>query len=263
MQYLNLEQYPLHLPGTPAYAALVHQCQDDLANQGMFNLNGFVPPAVVDQILSEVQPLVDEVSFVHKRQHNVFFLPTLEDIGPDHPAAQEFETSNRPVCGDQLSHCPLTDIYSWPPLANFIAAVMGKPALYIMDDEIARLNVMDYGPGQALNWHFDRSEFTTTLLLQAPTEGGEFEYQAGLRTDESTDYEALGKFLNDPQGATRLQLSAGTLNVFRGRNTLHRVAPVLGNQHRIIAILSYFERPGVRFSTAENQGFYGRSESLT
>jgi hypothetical protein len=34
---------------------------------------------------------------------------------------------------------------------------------------------MDYRPGEALNWHFDRSQFTTTLLIQAPEQGGEFE----------------------------------------------------------------------------------------
>ena len=28
------------------------------------------------------------------------------------------------------------------------------------------MNVMAYREGEALNWHFDRSEFTTTLLLQ-------------------------------------------------------------------------------------------------
>ena len=62
-------------------------------------------------------------------------------------------------------------IYEWPPLAAFLAAVMGKPALHVMADPLARLNVMAYRAGEALNWHFDRSEFTTTLLLQAPEAG--------------------------------------------------------------------------------------------
>ena len=38
-----------------------------------------------------------------------------------------------------------------------------------MDDRIAGANVMTYYDGEARNWHFDRSEFTTTLLLQAPS----------------------------------------------------------------------------------------------
>jgi hypothetical protein len=43
-----------------------------------------------------------------------------------------------------------------------------------MADPLARLNAMAYGEGQGLNWHFDRAEFTTTLLLQAPA--GEYPY---------------------------------------------------------------------------------------
>ena len=57
----------------------------------------------------------------------------------------------------------------------------------------------------------------------------------------------------------RLELGAGTLNVFRGKNTLHRVSPVRGERERIIAVFSYYERPNVQFSDAENLGFYGRS----
>lgn len=49
---------------------------------------------------------------------------------------------------------------------------MCKPRLYLMDDPLARANVMSYHHGEALDWHFGRSEFTTTLLLQAPDAGG-------------------------------------------------------------------------------------------
>jgi hypothetical protein len=54
-------------------------------------------------------------------------------------------------------------------------------------------------------------------------------------------------------------LAAGTLNVFAGRNTAHRVTPVLGNRSRIIAVFSYYDKPGVAFSSAERIGFYGRA----
>ena len=60
-------------------------------------------------------------------------------------------------------------LYEWKPFAAFLAAVMDKPKLFTMDDPLARVNAMGYSIGQALNWHFDRSEFTTTLLLQAPS----------------------------------------------------------------------------------------------
>jgi hypothetical protein len=55
-----------------------------------------------------------------------------------------------------------------------------------------------------------------------------------------------------------LRLNAGTLNVFRGKNTAHRVTPVEGEHKRIIAVFSYYEKAGVQFSEEEQIGFYGR-----
>ena len=63
---------------------------------------------------------------------------------------------------------------------------------------------------------------------------------------------------HDNPDRQQLVVSPGTLNVFRGKNTLHRVTPVKGSRDRIIAVFSYYENKGVRFSDEENLGFYGR-----
>ncbi len=119
---------------------------------------------------------------------------------------------------------------------------------------------MSYQAGQALNWHFDRSEFTTTLLLQAPERGGEFEYRTDLRSDDDPNYDGVAKLLNGQDDRIKkIALTPGTLNVFRGKNTAHRVTPVEGENARIIAVFSYYDRPGVTFSQEERVGFYGRA----
>ena len=41
-----------------------------------------------------------------------------------------------------------------------------------MADPLACLNVMSYSPADGLGWHFDRAEFTVTLLLRAAGAGG-------------------------------------------------------------------------------------------
>jgi hypothetical protein len=51
---------------------------------------------------------------------------------------------------------------------------------------LARVNAMQYGAGEGLNWHFDRSEFTTTLLLQAPKAGGAFVLSACRSSNSKT-----------------------------------------------------------------------------
>jgi hypothetical protein len=137
---------------------------------------------------------------------------------------------------------------------------MQKDALDPARDDLARLNVMAYRDGEALNWHFDRSEFTTTLLLQTPEQGGEFIYRTDLRSEADPNYDGVARLLRgqDPE-VKMLKLSAGTLNIFRGKNTAHKVGTVKGNTERIIAVFSYFDRPGVVFSREDQTGFYGRA----
>ena len=167
---------------------------------------------------------------------------------------------NHTVCADQISESLICRVYCWPPLARFLALVMGKPRLYEMADPLARVNVMAYRAGEALNWHFDRAEFTTTLLLQEPESGGAFQYRSNLRSDSDPNYEGVARLLDgkDPDVKT-LPLLPGTLNVFKGKNTAHRVTPIRGERARIITVFSYFERPGVLFSDEERIGFYGRA----
>jgi hypothetical protein len=129
-----------------------------------------------------------------------------------------------------------------------------------MRDALARVNVMEYRDGEGLNWHFDRSVFTTTLLLQAPAVGGEFIYRTGLRTADDPNYDGVARLLRGQEPDVQsLTLAPGTLNVFFGRDTPHRVAPVEGDRSRVIAVFSYFPRPGVEFSREEQIGFYGRT----
>jgi hypothetical protein len=257
---LDLDHHPLHEIGSVRWQALVDRCKADLSADGMFNLEGFVRPIALTRAVSEIRPVMDTRSFVHRREHNVYFSNSVAGLAPDHPALARMETINRTVCADQIAESTVVRIYEWAPLIVFLAAAMGKEALYPMRDALARVNVMAYRHGEALNWHFDRSEFTTTLLLQSPSEGGEFLYRSDLRTEGDPNYDGVARLLSgeDPQVKT-LRLSAGTLNVFRGRNTAHRVSIVRGSGQRMVAVFSYYDRPGVTFTREEQIGFYGRT----
>jgi len=257
---LDLDRYPLDQPGTAGWTALVERCRAELDRDGMFNLAGLLRPEAVQQSIRDVTPVLDQSAFTHKRAHNIYFMKQIPGLSPDHPALRLFETSNQTICADQIPDSLLVRLYEWPHLAAFLSATMGKPALYPMDDPIACANVMRYTDGEALNWHFDRSEFTTTLLLQAPREGSAFEYRIGLRSDDDPNYDGVARMLSGEDGNVQsIVAEAGTLNVFRGKNTAHRVTPVVGPVDRIIAVFSYYETPGVQFSDEERIGFYGRA----
>ena len=256
---LDLDRYPLHQPGSAAWVALVAQAKAELAAQGMFNLPGFLKPAAQQASVAELSPRFAADAFTHARKHNIYFRKEVPGLAPDHPALKEVETINKTLCADQIGGA-IKAVYEWQPFAAFLAATMDKAALYTMQDPLARVNAMNYGQGEGLNWHFDRSEFTTTLLLQAPDGGGVFEYRTDLRSDADPNFDGVARLLTgqDPD-LQSITLEPGTLNVFRGKNTAHRVTPVEGEKARIIAVFSFFEKPGVRFSEEEQRGFYGRA----
>jgi hypothetical protein len=256
---LDLERYPLHKVGSPEWQVLLDRCKADLATHGMFNLEGLVRPEALTKSIAEVKPVMDTLSFTHTRDHNIYFLKTIPGLPEDHPALTRTKTINHTVCADQVPQSVVMYIYEWAPLIMFLSATMEKDALYPMRDALARVNVMGYRDGEQLNWHFDRSEFTTTLLLQAPDEGGDFVYRSDLRTADDPNYDGVAKLLRGQDGAVKtLKLSAGTLNVFKGKNTAHKVSTIKGNRERIIAVFSYYEKPGVMFTREEQLGFYGR-----
>jgi hypothetical protein len=257
---LDLETFPLDQPDSPAYTHLVDSCVADLEKDGMFNLVGFLKLPAAQKAVSEISPIMQSRSFNHQRKHNIYFQDSVPGLAADHPALALQETKNHTVCADQITTGVVVQVYEFAPLRRFLADTMGKASLYLMDDPLARANVMAYRDGEALNWHFDRAEFTTTLLLQASDKGGDFEYAVDLRTDDDPNYDGVARLLEgDNDRVSFLELSAGTLNVFKGKNTLHRVTPVQGDRERMISVFSYYENPGVMFSDEERLGFYGRT----
>ena len=257
---LDLERWPLDELGGAKGRELVTHCREELRDAGLFSLDALIRPDALETSVVEVAPVLDAAAFTHSREHNIYFVDEIEGVDPDHPALRRFTTVNHTICGDQIPESVVTRIYEWPPLIDFLSLAMGKPRLYPMADPLARINVMAYHEGEQLNWHFDRAEFTTTVLLQAPCSGGEFQYRSALRSESDPNYDGVARLLGGADEHVRkLPLAPGTLNVFRGRNTAHRVTPVEGDRPRIVAVFSYYETPGFAFSDAERFGFYGRT----
>ena len=257
---IDLNKFPLDQPGSIEYQSLVDRCRGDLDRLGNYSLDGFLQPVACEAAVNEIAPLMARDSFTHKRSHNIYFLDDVPGLDPGHPALKKVETINHTLCADQIDGQIVIQVYEYGPLVSFIAETMDKEELFLMADPLARANVLSYRPGEALNWHFDRSEFTVTLLLQSAEAGGEFEYRPGLRTDDDPNYDGVARLLEggDPEKRV-LGLKTGTLNVFRGKNTAHRLTSVEGSRDRIIAVLSYYEYAGKRFSEEELIGFYGRA----
>ena len=61
---------------------------------------------------------------------------------------------------------------------------------------------------------------------------------------------------------TKLSFEPGQLNLFQGRQCLHRVTPCLGTKDRMVAVLNYSPFPGMRKSKEVQEMFWGRSSDL-
>ena len=188
------------------------------------------------------------------------------------PASRATTPPHRPATwpggrsGPSWARCPTTGSGKTPrsgvctdPLKDFVGAVLGKERLHRFADPLGACSVNVFVDGGEHGWHFDESEFTVTLMLQPPESGGAFEYVPRIRGRED-EQAIVGAVLNGGRaGVVELPFTAGALLVFGGRQTLHRVTRVHGARPRLVPVLCYAERPGLRNSEAVRKLFWGRT----
>ncbi len=80
-----------------------------------------------------------------------------------------------------------------------------------------------------------------TLAIQNATEGSEFEYAPMIRQKDENFTEVSKVLEGKSQMVKIIVLQPGDLQLFKGRYSLHRVAPLKGILPRNVAILSYVE----------------------
>jgi predicted 2-oxoglutarate/Fe(II)-dependent dioxygenase YbiX len=72
------------------------------------------------------------------------------------------------------------------------------------------------------------------------------------------NFDGVGRVLNGEVRPERLTMDAGALVLFRGRNAIHRVAPVEGSRTRVLVVLAYNSEPGTSLSESARMTFFGR-----
>ena len=155
---------------------------------------------------------------------------------------------------------PLRTLYDSESFRGFLCSVMDERSLYEYADPLSSINLHYAGPGQELGWHFDNSSFAVTLMIQAPEKGGAFEYVGGMRDADKGEmnFDGVEKVLNGDIPPERLTMDDGALVLFRGRNSIHRVAPVEGSRTRMLVVLAYNSEPGISLSESARMTFFGR-----
>ena len=260
-EVVNLAGYPIADGANPARAALIDRCRADLAANQFCALPGFVTPTALSAMAAEAGELLPNA--YHNNATRNCYLHRQGDptFPPDHARNLMDRSSVRMIAYDQVAtESPLKTFYHSPIVRDLVADIIGEGELYDNEDPHQPANYVCYRHGDESSWHFDSgNSFTMTLMIQAADAGGEFQMSPNTRTDSHENYDHVATVLRggEDDQVVSIARDVGELCLFRGCNSLHRVAPVAGATVRIMGVFVYEFTPGVIGDPEVNATIYG------
>jgi hypothetical protein len=258
---VDLDRYPV-LTGR-GRGELVSRCRTMIAEEGIVVLPGFVTPDALAAMVAECAAL--EPAGHHSRVQNTPYLALPDESFPaDHPRRRLVDSSLTAVAYDLFpDDSVLRSLYEWEPLARFVGDVLGLDEVHRYADPLGALNVAVMNDGDELGWHFDQTDFVTSIAVRSSEDGGDFEVAGHLRSPQDERYDRVAAVLDgDRSTVTHVHFEPGALMIFAGRFSMHRVTPVEGPSPRYVALLAYDRRPGTDSSELLKLVRYGRSGRL-
>ena len=217
--------------------------------------------AAVEAVLGEAAAL-ERLAYRTETTHNAYFKADDPELEPDDPRRTRVRSAKRAIGWNHIgSGSALRELYEWDGLTAFIRAALELDVLYRDSDPVGACSIMIYDEGDELGWHFDNSEFAVTLMLQSSESGGSFEYVPRIRGPRDENHGAVRALLaGSREGVLAMDGQTGTLALFQGRNSIHRVTPIAGWKPRINAVLAYASEPDHRLTDQTRELFYGASD---
>jgi hypothetical protein len=260
-ELVDLERYPLG--DEVAFAPVAARCRAQLEDSSFASLPGFLRPGVASAMTREV---LDAIPRAYRREQSfsAYHETPFDEYPADHVRRRKHESRQFVVATDVLEKTGrLRTLYRNETLAKRIAQMLQEPALFPLADPVMGCTSTVMYEGDTHGWHFDLNDFVVSILLQAPEAGGTFDFAPNIRKDGEENYEAVAAALDGrSQSVHSIKVEAGTLLLFCGRRALHRVPPIHGAVPRVIALLSYDRKPGVRYGSDEYLRVVGRSAAF-
>ena len=257
---IDRARYPIDDLGSPAAAALIAECRRQLAATGACLLPDFLRPEVLDAMAAEAASLASLAHRTPGSRSTAYLEAPDESFPQGHPKRRMQPTSVGAVAYDLIPpEALLRRLYEWDGLLAFLAQALGREKLYRYADPLGALNVAVMEEGEGLLWHFDQTDFVVSLLLQRCAHGGVFEYAPLIRGPDEPNYERVWRLLDGArEEVIALDMAPGTLVLFQGRYSIHRVTAVEGALPRLIVLLGYDTQPGTMSSERLKLRRYGR-----
>lgn len=248
------ERYPL------ASLCFRKRCRSRLELDGMLVMPNFITSNAILLLQREGESR-RHLAYYAINNHNVYLAPVDPDFPLHHVRNREVRSSKGCITTDQIPHdSSLHQLYTSPDFRSFLCTILGEDSLYEYADPLSSINLHYASEGQELGWHYDNSSFAITLMIQSPKGGGVFEYVKNVRDArrDEMNYERSQRVIDGIEPAQALSMQPGTLVVFRGRNSMHRVTPVRGNSTRMLVVFAYNTEPDISLSETARMIFYGR-----
>ncbi|MGU9956507.1 MAG: hypothetical protein ACNYPI_02325 [Arenicellales bacterium WSBS_2016_MAG_OTU3] len=262
-QMINLSRYPVYDLHTNTGKAFAQKCRLDYQETGLCALPNFIQPGALTRLADEANVFSQQAYFC-KSTHNAYLTEEDKNLPEQDARRRQENTFVGSVPYDLIPQgAALRKLYLWDPLKDFIACVLGKERLYRFADPLGACSVNVFVDGGEHGWHFDESEFTVTLMLQLPKVGGTFEYVPQIRGREDEQLIVQQTLDGERSKVIALPFTAGTLLIFGGRQTIHRVTRVQGETPRLVPVLCYAKTPDLKNSDAVRKLFWGRTGNET
>jgi hypothetical protein len=260
---VDLARYPVLAPGTEAYRTCVAEARRQLRANGAAEIPGFVSPAGVTALVRDAERLAARAHSSGGQGTAYLEFPDFS-LPEDHPRLHFADYRVRAVPYDVTPQdSPLRRLYEWDPLKDLVEAVLDRGPVYRYADPFGALNLAVMGEGDQLQWHFDQTDFVVSLAIQSAESGGDFEVAPRIRNADDECYDDVAAVLaGDRSRVETLPMRPGTLLVFEGRYSLHRVSPIAGGRLRHVGLLAYDTAPGTMGSELLRADRYGRTEAF-
>jgi len=248
-QIINTTVYPVDNLSSADARTWIAQLRARLDQDGSCTLPKFVTAPALTKMAQQALSIA-HLAYPGPTEVSPYFfnyqLGSGDDLPATHPLRHKGKRNLSQVAADLIPpEFLLSQLYRSDLMLDFLAAVTGKP-VYRNQDPYQSLNISVMNQGGCQQWHFDSGTMVTTLLLQESEAGGIFEYAPAIRSEEDENFDAVQAVLDGNSDRVRQnRLQAGTLSLFRGHYSLHRVTEVEGSWQRVQSILGYSTRPGL------------------
>jgi hypothetical protein len=262
-QLVDLNLYPLNQPGSSAHLVAVKEAREQLTSIGLAELEGFLSPTGVLALAADGEELAHRAHLSSGEGTAYLEVPDFA-LPEGHPRLTWGDYSLGAVAYDLIPYAsPLRQLYEWRPMTDFIAAILGRGPIYPYADPFGALNLAVMCDSDRLQWHFDQTDFVVSLAIQSAVSGGDFEVVPHIRSANDERYQEVGSVLaGERSKVMTLPMRPGTLLIFEGRHSLHRVSPIVGPRSRHVGLLAYDTTPGTVGSEVLRKARYGRTEPL-